>query len=40
MGFVQVLKDLGYLIAKSRNEVFDYRFIEKVHPERPHYDIS
>ncbi|HEY3422114.1 MAG TPA: ABC transporter substrate-binding protein [Methanocellaceae archaeon] len=40
MGFVQVLKDLGYINRQiTENEVFDYRFIEKVHPERPHYDI-
>jgi NitT/TauT family transport system substrate-binding protein len=40
MGFVQVLKDLGYINRQiTENEIFYYRFIEKVHPYRPHYDI-
>jgi NitT/TauT family transport system substrate-binding protein len=40
LAFVKVLKDLGYinhLVAEE--EIFDYRFIKKVHPEQPHYNI-
>lgn len=40
MGFVKVLKDLGYISRLiPEPEIFDFRFIQKVHPEKPHYDI-
>ena len=40
MRFVKVLKDLGYIDRLiSEDEIFDYRFIEKVHLEKPHYNI-
>lgn len=41
MGFVKVLRELGYvprLVAED--EIFDSRFIKKVHPGLPHYDIA
>ncbi|MDI6897892.1 ABC transporter substrate-binding protein [Methanocella conradii] len=38
MGFVEALKGLGYISRSvSKDEIFDTRFIEKTHPERPHY---
>ena len=39
MEFVKVLKDLGY-IGKgfSSSEIFDTFFIEKIHPEKDHYN--
>jgi NitT/TauT family transport system substrate-binding protein len=38
--FVPVLKDLGYIKRSLKKEdIFDQRFIEKVHPEPPHYNI-
>ncbi len=38
MGFVGALRGLGYISrAVSKEEIFDSRFIERVHPERPHY---
>ncbi len=40
MGFVKVLKQLGYISRiVGEDEIFDHRFIKKVHPEKPHYDI-
>lgn len=40
MGFVQVLKDLGYINRLVReDEIFDDRFIKLVHPEPPHYTV-
>jgi NitT/TauT family transport system substrate-binding protein len=39
MAFVQVLKDRGYISRPvGEDEIFERRFIEKVHPERPHYE--
>jgi len=39
MGFVKVLKKLGYISRLvEKDEIFDLRFIEKVHPGPPHYD--
>jgi len=38
MGFVKVLKNLGYINRLiGEDEIFDYRFIKKVHPDKPHY---
>jgi NitT/TauT family transport system substrate-binding protein len=38
MGFVKVLRDLGYIDRLIRkDEIFDLRFIREAHPERPHY---
>jgi len=38
MGFVKVLKNLGYINRLiGEDEIFDHRFIKKVHPEKPHY---
>jgi NitT/TauT family transport system substrate-binding protein len=38
MGFVGALKGLGYISRTvSKDEIFDFRFIERVHPARPHY---
>lgn len=40
MGFVKVLKELGYIaLPVPEDEIFDFRFIKKVHPEEPHYDM-
>jgi NitT/TauT family transport system substrate-binding protein len=40
MAFVPVLHDLGYISRKLREEeIFEYRFIKKVHREKPHYNI-
>jgi NitT/TauT family transport system substrate-binding protein len=40
MAFVPVLHDLGYISRKLREgEIFDYRFIKKVHWEKPHYNL-
>ncbi len=40
MGFVKVLKQLGYISRiVAEDEIFDHRFIKKIHPEKPHYDI-
>ncbi len=40
MGFVKVLKELGYIARPvPEDEVFDFRFIKKVHPEPPHYGL-
>lgn len=40
MGFVKVLKQLGYISRPvAEGEIFDYRLIKKSHPEKPHYDI-
>jgi NitT/TauT family transport system substrate-binding protein len=39
MGFVKVLKELGYISRPvAVDEVFDFRLIKKVHPGPPHYD--
>ncbi|MFQ5816228.1 MAG: ABC transporter substrate-binding protein [Candidatus Hydrothermarchaeaceae archaeon] len=38
MDFASVMKDLGYLSKTMRKaDVFETSFIEKIHPERPHY---
>lgn len=38
MEFVSILKDLGYIKNDFRiNDIFDFKFIEKVHPETEHY---
>ena len=38
MGFVKVLKNLGYINRLiGEDEIFDHRFIKKVHPDKPHY---
>jgi NitT/TauT family transport system substrate-binding protein len=38
MGFVKVLKQLGYVDRLvGEDEIFDFSFIKKVHPEKPHY---
>ena len=40
MAFVPVLRDLGYISKNlSESDVFEYRFIKQVHPEKPHYNI-
>jgi NitT/TauT family transport system substrate-binding protein len=40
MGFVKVLRKLGYISRPvAEGEIFDFRFIKKVHPEPPHYGI-
>lgn len=40
MGFVKVLRQLGYISRPvAEGEIFDYRFIKKVHPKKPHYNI-
>lgn len=37
--FIPVLKDLGYINGDLKEEdIFDLRFIEKIHPEHPHYN--
>lgn len=39
LGFVKALKDMGYIDHQvTEGEIFDHRFIEKVHPEKPHYN--
>ncbi|MEE8168361.1 MAG: ABC transporter substrate-binding protein [Candidatus Hydrothermarchaeales archaeon] len=38
LAFVPVLSKLGYISnVLTKKEIFDFRFIEKVHPEAPHY---
>ena len=38
MEFVRTLKDLGYIKKELRiNDIFDFKFIQKVHPESEHY---
>ena len=38
MEFVRTLKDLGYIKKNLRSsDIFDFKFIEKVHPESEHY---
>jgi len=38
MSFVGALKDLGYTNRPlSEKDIFEPRYIEKVHPELPHY---
>lgn len=38
MGFLPVLKELGYIGgALTEDDIFERRFIEKVHPGPPHY---
>jgi len=40
MGFVKVLNELGYISRPvSEDEIFDFRFIKKVHRGPPHYDL-
>jgi NitT/TauT family transport system substrate-binding protein len=40
MGFVKVLKELGYISRLvAEGEIFDFRLIKKVHPGPPHYDM-
>lgn len=40
MGFVKVLKELGYIPRPvAEDEIFDYRFIKKVHQGPPHYNL-
>jgi NitT/TauT family transport system substrate-binding protein len=40
MGFVKVLKQLGYIPRIVReDEIFDFRFIRKAHPGPPHYEL-
>ncbi|MGZ7209586.1 MAG: ABC transporter substrate-binding protein [Methanobacterium sp.] len=37
--FIPVLKDLGYMKGDLEQEdIFDLQFIEKIHPEYPHYN--
>ncbi len=41
MAFAPVLKKLGYISKSlSENEIFDKSFIEKIHREKPHYNLS
>lgn len=41
MGFVKVLKQLGYIDRLvGEDEIFDFTFIKKVHPGEPHYQKS
>ncbi len=38
MEFVRTLKNLGYIKKELRiNDIFDFKFIQKVHPESEHY---
>ncbi|MHA1191851.1 MAG: ABC transporter substrate-binding protein [Promethearchaeota archaeon] len=38
MEFVRTLKDLGYIKKDFRiNDVFDFKFVQEVHPESEHY---
>ncbi|MHA1375280.1 MAG: ABC transporter substrate-binding protein [Promethearchaeota archaeon] len=38
MEFVRTLKDLGYIKKDFRiNDIFDFKFVEEVHPESEHY---
>ncbi len=38
MEFVRTLKDLGYIKKELRiNDIFDFKFIQEVHPESEHY---
>jgi ABC-type nitrate/sulfonate/bicarbonate transport system substrate-binding protein len=38
MEFVRTLKDLGYIKKYLRSsDIFDFKFIEEVHPESEHY---
>jgi NitT/TauT family transport system substrate-binding protein len=38
MKFVRTLKDLGYIKKELRiNDIFDFNFIQEVHPESEHY---
>jgi NitT/TauT family transport system substrate-binding protein len=38
MGFVKVLQRMGYIPRPvAEGEIFDFRLIEKVHPEAAHY---
>lgn len=38
MEFVGIMKEMGYLSrALRREEIFETMFIEKIHPEEPHY---
>ena len=38
MEFVRTLKDLGYMKKELRiNDIFDFKFIQEVHPESEHY---
>ena len=38
MEFVKTLKDLGYIKKDFRiNDIFDFKFIQEVHPESEHY---
>lgn len=38
MGFIAVLLNLGYISKQlQEKDIFDTRFIEKVHPQAPHY---
>jgi len=40
LDFVQVLEKLGYLENKiKREDIFDLKFIQEVHPEPSHYDL-
>ncbi|MFX1409940.1 MAG: ABC transporter substrate-binding protein, partial [Promethearchaeota archaeon] len=40
MEFAKVLYELGYVRRKLRIEdIFDFKFIKKVHPEKEHYSI-
>jgi NitT/TauT family transport system substrate-binding protein len=40
LDFVPVLKKLGYLEKKiKREDIFDLKFIQEVHPEPSHYDL-
>ncbi len=41
MAFVPVLKKLGYMSKSlSEKEIFDKSFVEKIHREKPHYNVS
>jgi len=38
MEFVRTLKDLGYIKKELRiNDIFDFKFVQEVHPEAEHY---
>jgi NitT/TauT family transport system substrate-binding protein len=38
MEFVKILKDLGYIKKElSIDDIFDFRFVQEVHPESEHY---
>jgi len=40
-GFVNTMHSLGYLKTKlTRKEIYDFKFVEEVHPEEEHYSVT